>query len=69
MAAWRYEISLLVLRTSEIFFNTQWEISYLPVAIEYPLYVYFLFNGLTRNILSSHASNVHWTTENKGHSD
>ena len=41
MAAWRYEISLLVLKilhsfaalTREIFFNTQREISYLRVAM------------------------------------
>ena len=41
MAAWRYEISLLVLKifhlfaalTREIFFNTQKEISYLRAAI------------------------------------
>ena len=36
MVAWRYEISLLVLkkaRTSEIFFNTRREISYLPAAM------------------------------------
>ena len=29
MVAWRYEISLLVLKTSEIFFNTRREILYL----------------------------------------
>ena len=36
MAAWRYEISLLMLKkyfTSEIFFNTQRQISYLRAAM------------------------------------
>ena len=33
MAAWRYEISLLVLKTSEIFFNMRREISYLCAAM------------------------------------
>ena len=30
-------------------------------------YVYFLFNSLTRGILSTPASDVHWTTENNRH--
>ena len=33
MAAWRYEISLLVLKTNEIFFNRRREISYLCAAM------------------------------------
>ena len=45
MAAWRYEISLLVLKifhllaalTREIFFNTRREISYLRTAMYYPV--------------------------------
>ena len=49
MAARRYEISLLVLKkifhsfallTREIFFNTRREISYLRVAMLYPLSLY-----------------------------
>ena len=47
MAAWRYEISLLVLEilhsfatlTREIFFKTRREISYLRAAMQYPLYI------------------------------
>ena len=47
MVAWRYEISLLVLKkifhlfaslTREIFFHTRREISYPRAAMEYPLY-------------------------------
>ena len=47
MAAWRCEISLLVLKifhsfaalTREIFFKTRREISYLRAAMQYPLYI------------------------------
>ena len=55
MVAWRYEISLLVLkkifhewaqRTSEIFFNSWREISYLRAAI-YPLFIIiFIINEI-----------------------
>ena len=51
MVAWRYEISLLVLKkifhlfaalTREISFNTRREISYLRAAMLYPLFIYLL---------------------------
>ena len=51
MVAWRYEISLLVLKkifhpfaalTHEIFFNTRREILYLRVAMKYPLFLNYL---------------------------
>ena len=51
MVAWRYEISLLVLKniihsfavlTREIFFNTQREILYLRAAMEYPLFLNYI---------------------------
>ena len=64
MAARRYEISLRVLRTSEIFFNTRREISYLQAAMLCSIYYintneipnHFTFCCERRDLLCNHSN-------------
>ena len=36
---------------------------------EFIMFIFYFKNGLTRGILSTPGSDVHWTTENNRHSD